>query len=62
MTIGLTVGTALIILTIAALIICFVKTPNNLRGYYGKMFVGLSALTILAGASLITLSLIGFLG
>lgn len=62
MTIALTIGIALIILAIAVLIISFVKTPDHLRGYYGKMFVSLFALVLIAGATLITLSLIGFLG
>lgn len=62
MLISLILGTALIVLPIITLFVCLVKTPTNLRGFYGKMFATFVGISLIAGSTLITLSLLGILG
>ena len=46
------IGIALIIASIVAPIVCIIKTPNNLRGFYGAMFWSIALIGIIGGISL----------
>ena len=57
--IQISIGTVLVIGSILVMIRNIVKTPNNLRGFYGKMFLILTILAILGGGVLIAFGVIG---
>jgi len=47
-------GIVLCILTIVATVVCIIRTPGNLRGYYGIMFGICSIIGFVGGVILIT--------
>ena len=59
--IQLSVGILLVAASILFLIINIIRTPNNLRGFYGKMFLILAFLAVAGGATLITFGIIGLM-
>lgn len=59
MLIGLLLGTALIIVPIIIFIVCFLKTPTNLRGFYGTMFGAFLITSLVIGIVLITSTVFG---
>jgi len=61
MLIGLLLGSALIIAPIIIFVISFLKTPINLRGFYGKMFGAFLITSLVIGVVLITSSAIGLI-
>ncbi len=52
------VGIALILLAVGAVIWSVVRTPENLRGFYGKMFALIAAVGVIGGIALIVLAVI----
>ncbi len=51
-------GIVLIVACIGILLLCIKKTPDNLRGFYGKMFLAISTIGFLGGILLIVTSFI----
>lgn len=47
------IGIVVILAAIVAGIVCIRKTPENLRGFYGKMFFAIAAIAVIGGATLI---------
>lgn len=47
------IGIVLIILSICVFVVSVLRTPENLRGWYGKMFAILAVLGIIGGILLI---------
>lgn len=56
---ALAAGILLIVATIVVFVINIIRTPENLRGYYGGMFTGLSIISIIGGIFLIILGCFG---
>lgn len=54
--VALIVGVVLILVPLAAFIICSLRTPSNLRGFYGKMFSCLTAFGVIGGTLLIVIA------
>lgn len=52
----LVVGIILCLFSIGLPIACVIKTPNNLRGFYGIMFAVCSVVGLVGGAVLIAAS------
>lgn len=45
-------GLVFAVLGIVAPIVCILRTPTNLKGYYGKMFIVCAVIGVIAGISL----------
>ena len=56
--VALIIGILLLVGTIVSLICSVGKTPDNLRGFYGRFYTIISAFGILGGIGLIILSII----
>lgn len=50
-------GAVFAVLGIVAPIVCVLRTPTNLQGYYGKMFIVCSVIGVIAGIALLVGSL-----
>ena len=59
--IQISIGAALVVATVVALLVNIAKTPNNLREFYGKMFLILMILGVIGGVTLITFGVMGLL-
>ena len=56
--IELAFGLVLIVASILAVVICLLRTPENLRGFYGLMYWILAAAAIIGGAVLLIFAFI----
>ncbi len=54
--ITLIIGIVLCVLSIGTPVICVIRTPDNLRGFYGIMFAVCSVVGLIGGAVLIAAS------
>lgn len=54
----LILGIVLVLFTIAAVIWSVVRTPDNLRGFYGLMFAIIALAGLIGGAALIAFAFI----
>jgi hypothetical protein len=52
-------GILLIVATLILFVINIIRTPENLRGYYGAMYIGLSIISLIGGTFLIVLGCFG---
>ena len=52
----LIVGIVLIVAAVIAVAVSIARTPENLRGFYGAMFVAIAVVGFLGGAALIVVS------
>ena len=49
----LIIGIVLCVLAVAATVVCIIRTPDNLRGFYGIMFAVCSIIGFVGGVILI---------
>ena len=49
----LIIGICLVIFSVVSTIVCIGRTPDNLRGFYGAMFVAIAFGSLVGGISLI---------
>lgn len=57
----ISIGAVLVIAAVVVLLVNIARTPNNLRGFYGKMFLLLMILGVIGGATLTTFGVVGLL-
>ena len=50
---SISIGAFLAVISIVVLIISIIRTPTNLRGFYGTMFSVLAVIGLLGGAGLV---------
>lgn len=56
--IGIVIGVVLALAIVGGIIFSILKTPDNLRGFYGSKYAILSAIGLLACAALIVISIL----